>query len=563
MGNYSRKTRFKGIDLMQGQSPEDGPTPEAGPKLDTSEPSDVARPSRAPEGDHHELMPSEPESATHSTARHATEPPVTAPESSESARAASDGEPEATTKDVASDTAPSGRTDAPVPKRRRSEATGGQDGVADIDHTSEQIAHETDATAEAAPSADSSSPEPRTTAPKKRSSRSRQRKPDSGEDERAKEVTEPATLVELLVTMVGSKASRPTKKVVKGAKPTEGIGPDDVTAIRAAVSEDPDFATPVAFLRAVLLSSPSKRAVQQALDIAEQCLIAHHISRGATDDASIPDHTSSDWLVGRLSRILGEAKLAPSARRSHEDVNLIRTLVVLLSARGKIPPENVPAILVAVDGRAALETQPSEPSEMQSAMNAMGFAALLHGDQLSHQTLIAAAVHIEGARLRTKQSEARAAELARRAEQAEQLSSRLTEETKRAHTAVVEAETARDELQREMSGLRQESKTWLQQNEELKAALAELKERSAEERERSEQRRIDDSNAFEALRAATSRNRRKDLELLAEAAAALEKDPPKPHVAADRIALVLRSMERERESLRPQDACLSDPEGTY
>lgn len=542
---------------MQGQLRDDGLAPSAVPMKDQTAPPRATRPAPAPEGQTDEPTRMEPAG---DAAQAAAEAPAMAPESSERGTTASDGESNETAKDDVAVTTLSQAPEASEPEHRSSATADTQDVKADVHETAEQITPEADATPEHAPSGDDAAPEEQAAAPKKRSSRSRRRNQDDGDVERTEKVSEPKTLVELLVTMAGSKGSDPTKKLVKGAKPTEGIGPDDVTAIRAAVSLDTDFATPVAFLRAVLLSSPSKRAVQQALDIAEQCLIARHLERGASDDRTTPEHVNDDWIVGWLTQILSEATRAPGVRRNPEVDNLTRALVVLLSARGKFPPETVPAILVAVDGRAALETQPAEPSEMRSATDAMGFATLLHRDQLSHQTLIAAAVHIEGARRRTKQAEARAADFARRSEQAEQLSRRLAEETAQTHAAVVEAETARDELRGELASLRQQSQRWHEQNEEIKAALAELEERVAEERERNEQRRIDDSNAYEALRAATSRSRRRDLELLAEAAAALEKEPPKPHVALDRIALVLRSMERERESLRPPDQSLSDPE---
>lgn len=560
MGNYSRATRFKGIGLMQGQSLDDGAAPASDPLEDPAAPAETTQPPAAPERPTAEAAPAEAEGPSVDPDPVAAQAPAVAPNSPERGSEASATGPDETTKDTVSSPSPSESSDASAPKHRRSTAADTQDDEPDVQDSAGQITREGDAApqpqepGDASPSGDGASP-------KAKRSRSRRQKQDGDAAGSAEKPREPATLVELLVMMSGAKGRGPTKKIVKGAKPTEGISPDDIAAIRAAVARESDFSTPVAFLLAVLLSTPSRRAVQQALDIAEQCLIAHHLERATADTGTAPDQSTGDWLVGWLTRIIREASGAPGTRRNPEVDNLVRTLVVLLSARGKVPPETAPALLLAVDGRAVLENQPSEPTETQLAMHAMGFAMLLHGDQLSHEALIAAAVHGERAKMRARHAEVRASDLQRRSEQAEQLSRRLAEEAAQTHAAVVEAEAARDEIRRELSNLRQESKGWREESEGLKAAIAEIERRSAEERERSEQRRIDDSNAYEALRAATSRSRRKDLELLAEAAAALEKDPPKPHVAADRIALVLRSMERERESLRSPDERPPDPEG--
>lgn len=379
----------------------------------------------------------------------------------------------------------------------------------------------------------------------------------SGSGRRAATVAdapEPTTLVDLLLFMGRERNLEPIKRIVKGAKPTPTLTQEQLAAVRAATADDPSFAVPVAFLRAVLLSGPTKRALEQGLAIVEECLLARHLARSSDTDRPTPDRASDAWLLGWLVTI--ERGLATEARgqRAEDSENLARALVVLLAARDKILSANIPALLAKTDGKGPVEGRRVDGAEdAERALDALSFAQMASRDVLSHRALVAAARHIGEARAHAKRADLEKAALVQRCETTEERSRRLVEESAQNRAAVHALEKERDELQRALAQARADADRAKSTARELERSMEEVEARAAEERERNEQRRIDDSNAYEGLRALTSRNRRKDLELLAEAAAALEKDPPKPHVALDRVSLVVKAMEKEREALRTQD----------
>ncbi len=365
---------------------------------------------------------------------------------------------------------------------------------------------------------------------------------------------EPTNLVELLVAMARDRNLEPTKRIVKGAKPTPALSQEHLASIRTTIIDDPAFAVPIAFVRAVLLSGPTKRALQQTLVIVEECLIARHLEHSSDSNRPTPDRSSDKWLLEWLVNIDKRQSTEAPRRRSPDSENLIRALVVLLAARDKIPSANIPGVVVKTDGKGSVDTRRADnPDDLERALDAMSFAEMARRDPLSHRALVAAARHIGEARAQVKRASAEKVALVQRCETAEERSRRLTEESTQSRAAAQELEKERDELQRALATARADADRAASTVRELTRSIAEVETRAAQDRERSEQRRIDDSNAYEALRAMTSRNRRKDLELLAEATAALEKDPPKPHVAFDRVSLVVKAMEKEREALRTQD----------
>jgi hypothetical protein len=383
--------------------------------------------------------------------------------------------------------------------------------------------------------------------PRRRSSTGR--RPASGSD-----APEPTSLVDLLIAMGRDRNLEPTKRIVKGAKPTPSLTQEQLADIRSTIANDPSFAVPVAFVRAVLQSGPTKRALEQALTIVEECLLARHLARSSDSDRPTPDRASDTWLLGWLVNVdKGDQAEAPSQRPTDSE-NLVWALIVLLAARDKIPSANIPAVLAETDGKGSVGARKFENHpDLERALDAISFVELARRDPLSHRALIAAARHIGEARAKAKLAFAEKAALVQRCETAEERSRRLNEESANSRATALALEKERNELERALTQALAVADRAKSNAEELTRSMEEMKARAAEERERSEQRRIDDSNAYEALRALTSRNRRKDLELLSEAAAALEKDPPKPHVALDRVSLVVKAMEKEREALRTQN----------
>jgi hypothetical protein len=368
------------------------------------------------------------------------------------------------------------------------------------------------------------------------------------------DVPEPTTLVDLLIAMGRERNLEPTKRVVKGAKPTPALSQEHLDSVRTTIADDPVFAVPVAFIRAVLLSGPTKRGLEQALAILEECLLARHLERASDTNKATPDRASDTWLLGWLVNIDRDEEAKAPAAQMADSENLVKALVVLLAARGKIPSANIPAVLAKTDGKGPVNARTvKNPDELDRALDAMSLADVACRDPLSHRALVAAARHIGEARAHAKLVDAEKAALVQRCETAEERSRRLIEESSQSRAAAQALEKERDELQRALAQARADADRAKSTARELTRSMEEVEARAAEERERNEQRRLDDSNAYEALRALTSRNRRKDLELLVEAAAALEKDPPKPHVALDRVSLVVKAMEKEREALRTQD----------
>lgn len=364
--------------------------------------------------------------------------------------------------------------------------------------------------------------------------------------------SDPTTLHELLIAMVRIKDFQPTKRAVKAAKPTSSITQEHVDAINKAIADDSSFAAPLAFLRAVLLTGPSKRTLEQALTIVEESLRARFRDlNSATDEQARGEEDGTgltDWME---QLVTGEDESVDS--HIPESENLVSVIVVLRAARSEIQAGDVPNLLTSTGRRRRIASKGDSKTAVENALDALAFVSLLGRDQLTQRALVVAAEHIEGFRAQARDARAEKVALTERQRSAEEKALDLSREL--ASIAASERELRKDLA---------EAKTEIERSAlrvlELARELENSQNREAEVREWSEQRRIDDSNSYEALRASASRNRRKDVELLAEAVAALKKDDPKLLVALDRVELVLKSMEREREELRTEGGRVSGAE---